>query len=948
MNRGINSRKGWRTALASLLLLGGTERAWSQSCVGEESEPPAAALSWTEVPSASASARGNGLTLEVTNTSGGARDLVVHVIADFGGRKQRTVSIEVPRLAADASTTVPVSLVDFRAPATMAFSGQIYALATAVSEAACADDACEKLKRNPDSDLDIDADGSVDPSTPPLPTTPEGPDDAVSPSVFFHPSDTPGLFELYGAEVLATTHAGGALDARGIETLDDPDAEVVRVMDAGRGGSASARMLAELDIATVDEQERGAAPRSARGVDPAPADGYRLCIQWDIQLTEQGRIIVLPGGGKITEDYWHGHPKSLGNGFQIAAAKPVPGRMWVGARGPKVLIKKGSWSLSTYADPATGCFSFTTPEAPPFSLFVYGQHRDKDDNITVVKSKAGKSLAWNVSISPTKGKTRTVQVGNADGNATLAAAAAFSLYRSAFGLTGKTIDLRAVDTCFKKGANASSAHVNFSGLDDGIAYLQFSDGTGEAGDGSGPCTKSDHRRAKFIVTHELGHSMYLLRTKVAEPNVDLGLTDAYETECNQGESYTADSMEFAAVGAREGSAHFYSTLVWNNPKSSNAVFSLFGSGRNVETYTNEKGGQLWNDCTSTIKCGRSVNMDWLRFWWDWHTPFKPGKPTAVTVAKIYARAIANGGLTADTYFQKFRAAMLQEVSDPAQRAAFDNYADWNGVDTSPFGPHCIAPYSYPDCGTNPPEFGAGEVGCPCTDVLPLNPNSVHDAASDGYFADGDGSYKATGDPQFCIDTNDAPAVCNLVKNANSSIYAPVCQVCGEDTMLGCPCQNSDQCDGLDSEDLDCFGAPADGWQGGKDGTCLPSAATPAGRERLIDLPWFCLDNCGAKSGGGDDTYVCIYDQLGPEYVAAHGQCTDAVFCSAPSGHCESAGQFCDTEASCNDWDDCCVAECSNDAHCDGLGFPDDYSCDAGSCVPFTCVGSFSQFCSLYR
>lgn len=939
-------------ALAGLtVLLFSASPARAQSCAGSASKPPPASLAWVEVPDGSSSGRGEGLTLEVSNTTGRAAAIQIRVVADFGGRRTRARTYELARLADAETTSVPVRFADLGAPSRMHFSGQLYAVATVAGDGDCDDGACDDLRDNPTSDIDADEHGQAGRDAPDVPEQAGGASIAVSASVFFHPAPARGLFEFYGEDALATDHAGGILDPRLVSsTLDDPETVVVRASDAGRGQRWTPRAQAEAAIATIADAQSGVASGPPAN-DPAPADGYRLCVQWEIQITEQGKIITLPGGKKITEDYWHGYTKPSGGGFKAAGTPPVPGKMTVTARGPRVLVKKGGWSVATWADPATGCFSFTSPEAPPFDLYVYGKHRDKDLNETYVRDKSGNGVAWQRVVNPPKGKTRAVVVGGGDGNATLAAMAAFAAYRTTFGLTGKKIELRPVDTCAKKGLNASSAHVDLSDLDDGLAHLQFSDGTGEASDGSGPCTTSDHRRAKFVVTHELGHAMFLLRTKMAEPAEDYSLSDPTETEpnCVSENLYTPHSMEYSMVGAREGSAHFYSTMVWNNPKDSNAVFSMFGGKTNVETYTNEAGGQLWNLCNVVIKCGRSVNMDWLRFWWDWHTPFKAGKPTVETIARIYERAIGTGGLTPDNYWQKFREAMLVEVADAQQRADFDAYGDWNGVDTSPSGPHCIAPYTYPDCATSPPELGAGEVGCPCTDLLPMTQNNADLGWQDGYFADGQGSYTATGDPQYCLDTPGAPAVCGLVKNSNSSIYAPVCQVCGEDTMLGCPCDDDDECDGLDAEDLDCFGAPANGWQGSKPGTCLPSASSVQGRQRLVDMPWFCLDNCGSKSGGGNNTYACLYDQLGPSYVADHGQCTDVAFCSAPTAHCESAGDFCDPEAVCAlEWDDCCVAECSGNADCTGLGFPAFYACDAGSCVPGDCIGSFSQYCSLYR
>lgn len=158
---------------------------------------------------------------------------------------------------------------------------------------------------------------------------------------------------------------------------------------------------------------------------------------------------------------------------------------------------------------------------------------------------------------------------------------------------------------------------------------------------------------------------------------------------------------------------------------------------------------------------------------------------------------------------------------------------------------------------------------------------------------------------------------------------------------------TEQCNdgGLDPELLGCFGAPANGWAGSDPDVCLPSASSAAGRERLTDMPWFCLDNCGSKGSN----YTCLYDQLEPWIDNDHAHCVEAVACDTPAGYCEEGGAMCSVEASCAlDWDQCCVAECASDNDCDALGFPGSYSCSAGACVPTECHGSFSEYGSLYR
>lgn len=943
-----------RNALALLLVLAvwvNPERGSAQDCGTDNNSPPPVALSWLQVPNPTDQTRGSRLTLVARNVGTKTESITLRVVSDLGGTKRKIKRVSIERLPAGGSDTVTVDLGRLRAPESMALAGQIYATANVLPEGACNGGACERLRPVEDDSLDpdIDADGRPLDGAVEVPEIGEGSTTIAAPLVFFHRSSVdPTSFEIYGEDVLADTYNGGDLSGRMRESL--ADTVVRRVADGGAGLRPNSKMRLEEALPTEAEL----APASGGPGDIAvPDNAYHLCVKWEVGLNEQGRKVTLQNGNIITEDYWHGYGTLKGTGVLAASSNnDSSGNIVVAARGVRVRVSRDGWHLETNTDPKTGCFSFIPPAPGPFILSAFGEHHDAHGNTTVVRTADGKGMAWQKVINPPVGKTRAVAVGNFDPFATMAAISGFAMYRSAMGNENKTIDLRGAGFCYGPGGNVSSAHFRFDGLDDGIAYLRMSDGTGIApGPDNEPCTTADHRRAKFIVTHEMGHAWMLLRTKQAEPDAYLDETDPYETVCSQGASYTPDSLEASAIGAREGMAHFYSTSVWNNTKSANAVFSMFGDPRDVEFYSNKKGGQLWNLCTAVVKCGRSVNMDWLRFWWDLHTPYAAGKPSLETIATIYETAITNGGIQRYSYYHKFREAM-QPLLTAAQESSWDNAASWNGVDTSPTGSQCIAPFTYPNCDGDPNAL-AGEVDCPCADVLPVNANTPNDISGDGYYPDGAGSYAkhgTSGTGQYCFDEPGAKGVCGVVDYANSPQPAAICQRCGEDTMIGCPCTSDEQCDGLDAEDLDCLGAPANGWAGSTPGTCLPTTSTPAGRGRLEELRWFCLDNCGSKGGGDPDSFACTYDQL--PHPLDHAECIAVSgACSASEAYCESSGAnlVCNLDATCpGDEDQCCSVECSNDTDCTLLGFPDFYSCNSGSCVPPECIGSFSAYCQLYR
>jgi hypothetical protein len=413
-------------------------------------------------------------------------------------------------------------------------------------------------------------------------------------------------------------------------------------------------------------------------------------------------------------------------------------------------------------------------------------------------------------------------------------------------------------------------------------------------------------------------------------------------------------------------AHFYATEVFNHHGSGTAVYTWFGTPMDVEyNAPHEAGGRLFNNCTTNDRCGKGTNIDWLRMFWDWHTPFDPGsKPNINTMRAVYAAAAGDDGLLNDNYYLKFREAVDTEVATLAFRAAWDAAAAWNGTDTNPngevAGPSC-ATFGYPDClcwddrGDPIPEECVGTPGCPCADIDPPLNTDPTELEDEGLFPDGVGSYllngTANGPGQHCFDASiglaDRSAVCGMV--AFDTLDFPVCHVCGVDTQLGCPCEVDGNCGGLDGGALACWGSSDQGWAGNRDGICLPSAASAQGRDALEELPWFCLDNCGSKGFH----YRCVYDQLRdspPGIDLLHAQCLD-VICSSPVGFCEALPEaaFCNVDASCpgndeDDWLDCCTGECFAQEDCAAIGYPNHYECDFlsigtsyGHCVPPECA-----------
>ena len=953
-----------------------------------ESEGPdeGVRLTWPQVPSEGASAElpSGVLTLRVQNLLAEAVRVRVTVGADGGGPGEAVKRFPVLRLPGGGSRDLAVDLgaLGVLTPS-MRFSGQVLASATLGAR-----------DTTPHRRLGAGALAAAAPAAAGADGQQQG--TAFSPAVFFHRDPATGAALAYGGDVLRDQFAAGDLNGEvgtAVAMRLAGELGIAQRAHESGGGSPSERGE-DLAAPTVSHDGPGTVPTGPGSI----ADGsYGVCVRWEAAPTDSGKTVKTAGGTTITEDYWSQPPGGGGGGgggggFQ-APAMPFT---VVAARGVRAaVLAGGAIVFNGWADPATGCFSFKSAAVPPFTLVVWTGSKNANENVVKAVDANNNMFAYFEAITPAPNTFKYFATGDGAPRATMAAIGGFAAYRADYGLTDKEMRLKECSACGAKGANCSSAHFGIGPYTfaQGISTVTITTGApANAADGSGACTTSDHRLRKFIVTHEMGHSWLLLAIaqNSIEPNIPSDLVDPDETFCTPtAGGYSIDTLEWNSIGAREGIAHFYATEVFNDHDSPNAVFTWFGVPLEVEAAApNFEGGRLWNDCSTTSKCGKATVRDWMKHWWDWHTPFVPGKPNMVRMRDVYRQTILDGGLEQDTYYLRMREALDAAVPVKQQRQEWDFYAHFNGIDSNPLtldanaefiagsasGPDCVEGYSYPDCDcwidrhAPVPAHCLGELGCPCADIdtHQIDPAML---ADDSRYPDGEGSYAAhgaNGPGQYCRDAliglPDRATVCGLVGPVDNQ--DPVCLRCGVDTHFGCPCDADDDCGGLDGGlDLACWGATANGWAGSRPGICLPSASSPAGRERVTELPWFCLDNCGSKGS----SYTCAYDQLTlfpPGIDLLHAQCVD-MFCSSPVGFCELSGRYCEPEASCpgnddEDWEPCCAGECTAHSDCDALGYPEFYVCDFGAdigvstghCVPPECATeSFyldnQSYCSMF-
>lgn len=261
-----------------------------------------------------------------------------------------------------------------------------------------------------------------------------------------------------------------------------------------------------------------------------------------------------------------------------------------------------------------------------------------------------------------------------------------------------------------------------------------------------------------------------------------------------------------------------------------------------------------------------------------------------------------------------------------------------------------APPSWQNCpDPNDPTY-LGHRGCPCANVDTF---TIDDILVDGGRSDGRGSYRVNGQNgpgQFCHD--DTATVGNEVVCGLSQKHHAECQECGLDTNFGCSCLQDSDCEGIEP-DLTCIGDAGDGWGSGAQGTCLPDiSATNAAFDALAEMPWFCLESCGAIAAAGQ--MGCLYDQ-DDNVTLPHARCVnvDAMSYDPQAWTtCAESGMF---------WEDenVCAMECTSTAECAWRGFPADFLCDfedgwsPGRCVPEGCqsmnvADAVFGLCELYR
>lgn len=413
------------------------------------------------------------------------------------------------------------------------------------------------------------------------------------------------------------------------------------------------------------------------------ATDYKICGKWQIQLADANTSVSVCGGPAEDEDYFTNYHSGVPDPWMLAYTRYARIRLMKTVNGV-------SYNQAKYAD-SSGCATFTgfpgQASMTNAGVMVNSEWYHAGDDVTMqygVSDDIAQSHDWivfaNMVPTPT---TNTVYVGSSGGQATLAASAGFAFYRARQGVEDAT--MRIVD-CDDDGC--SSAHYDSSGLASSLSRVRVYDGTDTSAD--------DHRRRKFVIAHELGHSWAQLLTGQFELAFDSTFWgNGCCAWCHDAiiSGYTMNGDEWNVVGARESYAHFYAARVWNDTSDNAGVFRwIDNTTYDLECYTasNPSGGRKINACVGTASCklGKSINEDWMRFWWDVHTPTSSSTFTAGQLADIYTYTQTHGTLagtypqyivTKDTYHDAFRNAMIHVTSNQTLIDLWDSKAFYNAV-----------------------------------------------------------------------------------------------------------------------------------------------------------------------------------------------------------------------------------------------------------------------------
>lgn len=312
------------------------------------------------------------------------------------------------------------------------------------------------------------------------------------------------------------------------------------------------------------------------------------------------------------------------------------------ARGARIRIirQSNSDTAQEYADwdgADAGCASFTMVVGQQYDVQIRAVASVRDNTIQVMDHQDSGSIWYSVALndwtvpSGAGVLTQDIETANTHAAWNVAAAAGHAMWRRGGGFSGVTYDFYTqyddcdtpsetsnppTDECDPCGNNSGSCSR------DGAAHLS---------------TEGVNRR--IIIVHEMGHSLaYFAAGSYSPPSdydLDPGAPDCYSL-FDDGDSHEMNGKEWQSAAIKEGWAHFYAAVAFNQTNETDCGFIYYKSQNYDLVGGNEAGdphpfsceagpsfttsgigakNYLEEKCTGDLD-DKGTEMDWLRFWWD--------------------------------------------------------------------------------------------------------------------------------------------------------------------------------------------------------------------------------------------------------------------------------------------------------------------------------------------
>lgn len=367
---------------------------------------------------------------------------------------------------------------------------------------------------------------------------------------------------------------------------------------------------------------------------PPPTLSYNMCFRWPVTLVD----------ADFGEDYGTN-----------------PTSPWIARGGRVSIVRAGQTLFDGYLD-ATGCTgTFAATGTTDFTVFGYSRARVADNDL-IIRDDQGNTRSFVIwDADPGFNQQPVFVFPEVEAVSTLLAVSAYTLQKFHSGMTGKTIPVENRCRPIPNGCcNCSS---------DGSLWVT-----------------SDDR--KFLIAHEMGHRLLGLFMGNFNNDVSFDLIPGMMTgTCDATSSHSMWSMEFESGAAMEGWAHFISVATFNSRAGDNpgAMMRYWsGDGVDVDVEQGPTGGasNYFDSVCPSVQSATtlSVQLDWLRHWWDYYTndlEVDPGyRPT---VTRMMNELDAAPAWSAGNAWTRIRTG-VKSYSGSTQQARWDQHGAWNGID----------------------------------------------------------------------------------------------------------------------------------------------------------------------------------------------------------------------------------------------------------------------------